>query len=191
MMEKDVLFSEWLTIALMSDDVDGLGLEKMSRPEEVCGVKTPENLNEMTVGQMLDLSSLKDASEMFFKVCEVLLGLTMEQTANTSALEVVRFVGWVLGRVKEINRLFEKAKGNPTPEELRAGVTKLNFGVFGMIDWYAKRMGITDHEEVMRVPWLRLYKCLDMDNKMNEYQKRLAKIQSDEYRRKNQGTRGK
>lgn len=188
-MKKNVCFKRWLVVALVSSNIEELNLEKLERPDEVAGVATPENLNEMTVGQMLALSDLKDAGDMFYKVCEVLLGLDRKRTAKASAVQVVRFVGWVLGRVKEINRLFEKTKGNPSPEEIRAGIKNLNFGVFGMIDWYAKRMGITDHEEVMKVPWLRLYKCLDMDNQMNEYQKRLIKIQSDEYRRKNPGNR--
>ena len=73
---------------------------------------------------------------------------------------------------------------NPTAEEIRAGINKMNFGVFGMIDWYARRMGITDHEEVMSVPWVRVYKCLDMDSQTNEYHKRLTKIRNDEYRRR-------
>lgn len=184
-MRKDVCFKDWLTIALMSDDVEALNLEGMSRPYEVAGVMTPENLNEMTVGQMLDLSGLNDARQMFYSVCGVLLGLERSQTANARAVEVVRFVGWVLGRVKEINRLFEKAKGKPTQEEIRAGIQKMDFGVFGMIDWYARRMGISDHEKVMSVPWLRLYKCLDMDNQTVEFNKRLQKVLSDEHRRKN------
>lgn len=185
-MERDVIFKEWLTVALMSEQVKDLDLENMTRPKEVAGVEVPENLNEMTIGQMLDLSELKDATEMFYKVCEVLLGLTWAQTGNALALEVVRYVGWVFGRVKEINGLFEKIKGNPTPQEVKAGVLRLNFGVFGMIDWYAQRMGITDHEEVMKVPWLRLYKCLEMDSKTAEYQRKLQKINDDEYRRRNQ-----
>lgn len=184
-MEKDVSFNEWLTVAMFSADIKDLNLEGMSRPEKVGGKDVPESLDEMTIGQMLDLSSLSDGREMFFRVCEVLLGLKESETGKARAVEVVRFVGWVLGRVKEINGLFEKTKGNPTPQELKAGIRRLNFGVFGMIDWYAQRMGITDHEEVMSVPWMRLYKCLDMDNQTKEFNRRLAKVYENEYRRKN------
>jgi len=42
-------------------------------------------------------------------------------------------------------------------------VDKLSFGLFGLVDYYATRMGITDHEQVESVPWVRVYKCLDMD----------------------------
>ena len=99
------------------------------------------------------------------------------------AVEVVRFVGWVLGKVKTINELFDKAKSQPSDEEIRAGINQLNFGIFGLIDWYALRMGITDHEEVTKVPWGRVYKCLDMDKRTNDYRKKLQKVYEDEHRK--------
>ena len=85
--------------------------------------------------------------------------------------------------MQRINALFDSVKGKPTKEEEKAGIDKLKFGVFGLIDWYALRMGITDHEEVTKVPWGRGYKCLEMDNKRHEFDKRLAKIYEDEHRR--------
>jgi hypothetical protein len=59
---------------------------------------------------------------------------------------------------------------------MRAGIDRLNFGVFGLIDWYARRMGITDHDEVLKVPVLRVYQCLKMDKEQQEYENRLAKV---------------
>ena len=99
------------------------------------------------------------------------------------ATEVVSFVGWVYGRIEKINALFDKAKRKPTDKEIRAGINKLQFGIFGMIDWYALRMGITDHEDVMRVPWMRVYQCLSMDNQKQEFEKRLSEVYNDEHRR--------
>ena len=37
-------------------------------------------------------------------------------------------------------------------------------------------MGITDHEEVERVPWIRVYKCLDMDAERTRFERRLRNI---------------
>ena len=59
----------------------------------------------------------------------------------------------------------------------------MRFGLFGMLDWYAVRMGISDHDQVLKVPWLRIYKCMDMDNKRRAYEKRLQKVQADEMKR--------
>ena len=85
----------------------------------------------------------------------------------------------------ERTELIDKIKIKPENEEIRAGITRLNFGIFGMIDWYALRMGITDHEEVMNVPWGRIYKCMEIDNKTMEFRKNLNKIYIDDNRRKN------
>ena len=75
-------------------------------------------------------------------------------------------------------------QSKPTAKEKQAGVEKLQFGLFGILDWYAKRMGITDHDDVLTVPWLRIYKCMDMDNKVEQYQRRLNDISMQEARRK-------
>ena len=48
--------------------------------------------------------------------------------------------------------------------------------MFGLVDWYAKRMGIQNHDEVMDVCWMRVYKCMDMDTKTQEFNRRLAEI---------------
>lgn len=168
---------------MFSKDIEGLELEKCTRPLKVGKVPTPSNLDDMTIGQMVQMSDCKTGADLFYRVCEVMLGMNMEHVDNCLAVEVVRFVGWVLGRVKIINGLFDKAKSKPSDEELMAGINQLKFGIFGLIDWYALRMGITDHEEVMKVPWGRVYKCLDMDKRTNDYRKKLQKVYEDEHRK--------
>ena len=83
--------------------------------------------------------------------------------------------------MQKINKLFDSVKSKPTKEEERAGIENLKFGVFGLIDWYALRMGITDHEEVTKVTWGRVYKCLEMDNKKRDFEKRLAEVYRNEH----------
>lgn len=182
-MKKNITFGSWLILSAFSKDTERLRLSKMSRPQKVGDVTTPTNLDDMTIGQMVQLSTLQTDGEMFYKVCEVLLSMNPEVVNVCKATEVVSFVGWVYGRIEKINALFDKAKRKPTDKEIRAGINKLQFGIFGMIDWYALRMGITDHEEVMRVPWMRVYQCLSMDNQKQEFEKRLSDIYNDEHRR--------
>jgi len=45
-------------------------------------------------------------------------------------------------------------------------------------------MGITNHDDVLTVPWLRIYKCMEMDNKVEQYQRRYNEISIQEARRK-------
>ena len=92
---------------------------------------------------------------------------------------VLGFSSWVTKEVERITKLFETTSVAPTPEEKRAGVDQLSFGLFGLVDYYATRMGITDHEQVESVPWIRVYKCLDMDAEKIRYERRLRKIYQD------------
>lgn len=175
-MKKNVKFKEWLVLAFMSSDIEKMELRKLRKPYKVGEHRTPDNLNKMTIGQMLQLSEMKTGEDLFYLVTNVLLGMEKKETAESLAVEVVSFVGWVIGQVERINRLFDKAKGKPTDKEVRAGIEQLRFGMFGLVDWYAKRMGIQNHDEVMDVCWMRVYKCMDMDTKTQEFNRRLAEI---------------
>lgn len=175
-MQKNIKFKEWLILAYVSRDIQSLEWQKMRKPYKVGTHKTPESLADMTIGQMLELQYMKDGRAMFYNTTRILLGMSEQETARALAVEVVSFVGWVIGQINRINRLFDKAKGHPTQKEVRAGIEQLKFGMFGLIDWYAKRMGIQNHDDVMGVSWMRVYKCLDMDTKTNEFNRRMAQM---------------
>jgi len=149
--------------------------EDLGRPSYVGDKECPENLNGLTIGQLIELGQT-EGGDADYRITEIVLGYDREATDKSRAVDVVSFLSWVGQQVKAINRLFEGVSHKPTAKERQAGVENLQFGLFGMIDWFAKRMGITDHDEVLRVPWLRIYKCMDMDNKTRQYEKRLNEI---------------
>lgn len=182
-MDTSTKFKEWIVRAEFSRDAEYLELEKLTRPLIVGRVRTPESLEDMTIGQMVQLADCKGSRDMFYTACRVLLGMNKEQVDECWAVDVVRFCGWAAGRLERINALFDSVKNKPTKQEEKAGIDNLKFGVFGLIDWYALRMGITDHEEVTKITWGRVYKCLEMDMKKHEFDKRLAKVYEDEHRR--------
>ena len=95
-------------------------------------------------------------------------------------------VGWTFGEVEKINNIFEKLHTEPTHREKQAGVERLQFGLFGMLDWYAQRMKIQNHDDVLQVPWARIYKCMDMDAKKAQYERRLQDLATKEMNHKNQ-----
>ena len=169
-MDKSTRFYEWIVRAEHSNDTQHLQLERLTRPLRVGKVATPDSLDDMTIGQMVQLSECQDGRGMFYTICSVLLGMDKKAVDNCWAVDIVRFCGWVLGQVQRINALFDSVKGKPTAEEVRAGVEQLKFGVF-------------DHEEVTNVPWVRVYKCMQMDNEVKEFNKRLAKEYSNGHRR--------
>lgn len=175
-MKENTKFKSWIILAEHSKETDKLNLKAFTQPLKVGKHYTPANLNDITIGQMVQLSECENDRAMFYTVCNVLLGMSQKEVDNTKATEIVRFCGWVYSEVEKINNLFDSVKSKPTKEEIQAGINGLKFGVFGLIDWYALRMGITDHEEVTKVTWGRVYKCLEMDNKKHEYEKRLSEV---------------
>ena len=181
-MEKEITFREWAILSKFSSNTENLDMIGFTNPGKIGKFETPKDLNSMTIGQMVELSTCKNGIETFYKACEVLVKMSRKEVDESKATEVVRFVGWVVESVKKINDMFDRIKIKPSSEQQRAGIEDLNFGIFGLVDWYAKRMGITDHEDVMSVTWVRVYKCLEMDNKTSEFQKRLIKVYEDEHR---------
>lgn len=179
-MDIKTTFSEWLFLATFT----GKKMGRHTRPDMVGGKQVPETLSGLTMGQLIDLSELRDEAESLYRIPEIVMGLGRAETAKARAVDVVRLVGWVTGEVEKINKLFERLpRERLTDNERKAGADKLRFGLFGMLDWYARRMGIKDHDEVLGVPWTRLYKCMEMDGLQREYERKLGEITRKEMER--------
>lgn len=151
-------------------------ISRLQRPSFVYGRRVPEDLNELTIGELFKLQAISTEEDAIYIPCEVVLGLTREEVLRAEAAEVFGFLVWVAGEVAKIGKLFDRTKVPPTKEEKQAGVEQLNFGAFGVIDWYARRMGITDHEWAAHTPWMRVYKCLEMDARQMQYERKLREV---------------
>jgi len=89
---------------------------------------------------------------------------------------VLGIVNMVEREMERIGRLFQSLQGGTSGDEVAAGIDRLDFGAFGIVDWYARRMGIVDHEEVFALPWQRIFQCMKIDHENNEFEKRYRKI---------------
>lgn len=154
-------------------------MENLPRPVKVGNVPTPDTLNDLTFGQLIKLQSIATTMDVILLPCRELLGLMEEKIIMCDAEQVLGFSMWTAREVERINKLFASTCIQPTQEEIRAGIEQLQFGIFGLLDHYATRMGITNHEDVENVPWVRVYKCLDIDAKRGLFQRRLQKILSE------------
>lgn len=149
---------------------------KLPKPYSVGGIKIPSDLNDITMGQLLSLLNISTDVDAVMVSCKELLNLKEKKVLKAEAAETVGFAVWVLKEVERIMKMFNKTAVPPTPEEEQAGAGKMNFGVFGLVDHYARRMGITNHEEVEKVPWIRVYACLNIDAQNVMYNRRLRNI---------------
>lgn len=153
-------------------------LKECSRPDKLGGKYTPTTLNSITMGQLVEILTAENQTlEVFL---HVLMGLSLSDVANEPAQYIHGFMNFVTAEFKRIGDLFKQLEGGYTSEQIQAGVMQLDTGgIFGTIDWYARRMGITNHDDVLKVPWLHVWQCAKNDKNVALYERRLQKIMLD------------
>lgn len=155
-------------------------------PEKVCGRKAPKDLNDLTLEELAQLWTIADTRSLFTVSAGVLLRLPEERVLRSRTLPMLGLTNMVVRELERITELFERCgEANPsTSQEIRAGVDKLNFGVFGIADWYAKRMGMTDHDQAFRTKWIRIWQCMYNDARTAAYQRRLNDIMTNDMKQR-------
>ena len=143
------------------------------RPDTICGVRIPANLNAMTLDTLTDLLATK-GNEL--EAIKVITGIEPQRLDKCLAVDVVGVANFIRDELKRIADLFRQLRPTYTAEERQAGIEDLDFGFFGTVDWYARRMGITDHDEVMQVGWLKVWQCAKIDKENQDFQRRLQKV---------------
>lgn len=163
-------------------------LNKQPRPERLCGRRVPETLDDLSFGDLLGLQDAATGTTTKSVVTLVRLILKTRRPdawiLRERADKVFGFINWVTKELERIGGLFKATEHTPDEDEVAAGINDLNFGPFGLIDWYARRMGYTDHNDVLSVPWLRVYQCMKMDADRDKYERRLRDIVNAKYKPK-------
>ena len=148
-------------------------------PRKIGKHEIPQDLQMVTFGTLTKLQNTAKSND-FLKVCcelvSVLTGESAERVASRPAIEVIGTVNMVQTEMERIGKLFKSLQGDHSSDEVAAGIERLEFGAFGIVDWYAQRMGIIDHEEVFNTPWARIYQCMRIDHEQGEFEKRYRKI---------------
>lgn len=151
-------------------------LENQECPKFLCGREVPSDLNRISYGQLDDLQTSAESEDPFYDTCNILLGVEKKELLDEDVNDVFGFVRFVVKEIDRINKLFSSIKPSYSQEERAAGVESLNFGSFGVLDWYAQRMHIANQNEVRDIAWVRIYQCMKNDNERNEYERRLTKV---------------
>lgn len=177
--EMDCRYKEFLQLFPFCDKAvqDELleRLKKQPRPSTLCGVAVPKDLNMVSYGTLDDLRSATEDKDPAGACAKILLGIEPAEMLLEDVNDVFGFTNFVTSELQRINKIFKSIKVNYSKEEVAAGVRELDFGSFGVLDWYARRMGITNQNEVRDVAWVRIFQCMRNDAIKNEYERRLAK----------------
>ena len=161
---------------LEADQIDAL--KGIAPPARVGLTEAPQDLNDLTLGQLIQLESIGAEKGVFAAIAVVLLGKSEDWAAKAPAMEMLGLRNMVVKEQDRIAGLFRSLARDPEPAEIMAGIEGLNFGMFGLADWYARRMGISDHDDAFDTPWLRIWQCRKNDIEEAEYQKRLQNIRT-------------
>lgn len=84
---RETTFGEWLILASFA----GVKLEKYdTRPAYVGDTATPATLDELTIGQLIELGALDDKNASLYEICKIVLGVPYSKTKQARAIDVVR-----------------------------------------------------------------------------------------------------
>lgn len=150
-------------------------LRKQKKPFSLCGKEVPQNLNAISYGMLDDLRNVASTDDPVGGCANILLGIDNAQLLYQDVNDVFGFVTFVTKELEKINKLFSDIKHTYSKEEEAAGIHDLDFGSFGVLDWYARRMGISNQNDVRDVAWVRIYQCMKNDNMQSEFERRLHK----------------
>jgi hypothetical protein len=159
-------------------------LKAVPCPARIGRKEAPQDLNDLTLEQLVRLEDIGQNRGVFAAIAEVLLDRDEDWAMKAPALPMLGLRNMVVAEQDRIAGLFASLSREHEAAEIMAGIEQLNFGMFGLADWYARRMGITDHDEAFATPWLRVWQCRKNDLEEAEYQKRLHKAQHDLNRRR-------
>lgn len=159
-------------------------LKEVTPPARIGLTDAPQSLEDLTLGQLIQLEQIGAEKGVFAAIAEVLLGKDADWAMKAPALPMLGLRNMVVSEQDRIAGMFRSLVREPEAAEVMAGIDKLDFGMFGLADWYARRMGITDHDEVFDTSWLRIWQCRKNDIEEADYQKRLQNIRADMARSK-------
>ena len=162
-------------------------LRKAKCPTRILKKDVPSDFNTLSYGMLDDLNNASASVDPALECIKVLLQIEPDQALRLSVCTVFGFANFCEREISRINDIFKSIKTNYSSEEIAAGIKELNFGSFGILDWYARRMGITNQNEVREVAWIRIFNCMKNDNETNAYERRLREQYQKKRRRNGRG----
>lgn len=148
-------------------------VKKAPKPEKVGEVALPEDLSELTFGQIIMLLSSGEEETFVQMACDV---FKIDNINDARAEEAWGFLMWLQHSLLAIAERFNKCHIEPTAEEMQAGANRVSFGWFGLIDWFALRMRIS-HEQAENTCWMNVLRSLEIDTEKQRYERRFRQLQ--------------
>ena len=117
------------------EDDQVAALKEITCPARVGTVEAPQDLNDITLGQLIQLEAIAAEKGVFAAIAEVLLDKDEAWAMKAPAMEMLGLRNMVVAEQDRIAALFASLTRDHTAAEIMAGIESLNFGMFGLADW--------------------------------------------------------
>lgn len=126
-------------------------VEHSEKPRRLCGRYMPSTLTYLRMGAFVEVMQCKDE----IKLLKTIYNVTESELQNEWAQNVIGAIKWTIEQLESITASFSQLESDTETEK--------KGNIFSTIDWYAQRMGITNHDDVLKVPCLIIWQCAKED----------------------------
>lgn len=126
-------------------------VERSEKPRRLCGRYMPDSLTHLRMGTFVEVMQCKDE----VKLLTTIYNVTESELKTEWAQNVVGAIKWTIEQLESITASFSQLESDTTTDK--------QGNIFSTIDWYAQRMGITSHDDVLKVPCLIIWQCAKED----------------------------
>ena len=106
---------------------------------------------------------IKNASGVIRRKVDDIYGDTLTEKEKRALCALIYYpderIRWVTTNTEKLN----SEEGLPMPQPT-------------INDWYARRMGMTNHDDAYNTKWIRIYRCMKKDTRDERFRERLSKI---------------
>lgn len=165
-------------------------LAAIAKPKRILGHKTPDDLNGLTLAQLIDLWQIDSEASILTKSLVAVFGYDTndrrclrKERRTARRVHYVRIgkaIGWcnfIQAELIRIKEMWERCEVPLSDIEKAASAGMAEFGFFSIIDAYARRQGYLDPDDVLKVGWLKIWQSLLKDAEVVKYQRRKDKLQ--------------
>lgn len=121
------------------------------KPRSLCGRYMPDSLTHLRMGTFVEVMQCKDE----IKLLKTIYNVTESELQAEWAQNVIGAIKWTIEQIESITESFSQLESDTKTDK--------QGNIFSAIDWYAQRMGITSHDDVLKVPCLIIWQCAKED----------------------------
>lgn len=126
-------------------------VEHSEKPKRLCGRYMPSTLTHIRMGTFVEVMQCKEE----IKLLTTIYNVTESELRTEWAQNVIGAIKWTIEQLESITASFSQLESDTE--------TNKQGNIFSTIDWYALRMGITNHDDVLKVPCLIIWQCAKED----------------------------